>query len=113
VNMHHMRQFHISIASRLTFLFAAALVAPTCLTPAFAADPPSPGRETRDLFSDTWVARDALGRNLPDYSVVGPVKNDHRRVVGNPFFPALRACHRLFQRPSPQKQIPSSSSSVV
>src|SRR4051794_3347049 len=36
----------------------------------------------RDLFSDTWVGHDALGRNLPDYSVVGPIKTDHRRVVG-------------------------------
>ncbi len=36
----------------------------------------------RDLFSDTWVGHDALGRNLPTCSVVGPVKNDHRRVVG-------------------------------
>lgn len=36
----------------------------------------------RDLFADTWVGHDALGRNLPTYSVVGPVKRDHRRVVG-------------------------------
>ena len=36
----------------------------------------------RDLFSDTWVGHDALGRNLPTFSVVGPVKKDHRRVVG-------------------------------
>ena len=36
----------------------------------------------RDLFSDTWAGHDALGRNLPPYSVVGPVKKDHRRVVG-------------------------------
>src|SRR6266496_4098277 len=36
----------------------------------------------RDLFPDTWVAHDALGRNLPAYSVVGPVKKDQRRVVG-------------------------------
>ena len=36
----------------------------------------------RDLFSDTWVGHDALGRNMPPYSVVGPVKKDHRRVVG-------------------------------
>ena len=36
----------------------------------------------RDLYPDTWVARDALGRSLPPYSVVGPVKKDHRRVVG-------------------------------
>ena len=33
----------------------------------------------RDLFPDTWVGQDALGRNLPPYSVVGPVKKDHRR----------------------------------
>jgi hypothetical protein len=36
----------------------------------------------RDLFPDTWVAHDALGRNMPSYSVVGPVKKDQRRVVG-------------------------------
>ncbi len=36
----------------------------------------------RDLFPDTWVAQDAIGRNMPTYSVVGPVKRDQRRVVG-------------------------------
>jgi hypothetical protein len=36
----------------------------------------------RDLFPDTWVAQDALGRNMPSYSVVGPVKQTQRRVVG-------------------------------
>ena len=36
----------------------------------------------RDLFSDTWVATDALGRTMPDDSAVGPVKQDQRRVVG-------------------------------
>ncbi len=36
----------------------------------------------RDLFSDTWVATDALGRTMPDFATVGPVKNDQRRVVG-------------------------------
>ena len=36
----------------------------------------------RDLFPDTWVGHDALGRNVPTYSVVGPAKKDHRRVVG-------------------------------
>ncbi|HLH56122.1 MAG TPA: hypothetical protein VKY92_21150 [Verrucomicrobiae bacterium] len=38
--------------------------------------------DVRDLYSDTWVGHDALGRNVPPLSVVGPVKNDHRRVVG-------------------------------
>lgn len=36
----------------------------------------------RDLCSDTWVATDALGRSMPDIKDVGPVKKDHRRVVG-------------------------------
>jgi len=35
-----------------------------------------------DVFPDTWVATDALGREMPDYSEVGPLKTDHRRVVG-------------------------------
>lgn len=38
--------------------------------------------ETRDLYSDTWVATDALGRTMPSLADVGPVKNDQRRVVG-------------------------------
>ena len=36
----------------------------------------------RDLYSDTWVGTDALGRTMPGYDEVGPVKTDHRRVVG-------------------------------
>ncbi|NLN77103.1 MAG: hypothetical protein GX139_12460 [Armatimonadetes bacterium] len=36
----------------------------------------------RDLFSDTWVATDALGRSMPGIEEVGPVKDDQRRVVG-------------------------------
>lgn len=39
-------------------------------------------RSPRDLYADTWVATDALGRSMPDYRAVGPVKNDQRRVVG-------------------------------
>ena len=35
-----------------------------------------------DLYSDTWVATDALGRTMPQIDSVGPVKNDQRRVVG-------------------------------
>ena len=35
-----------------------------------------------DLYSDTWVATDALGRTMPDIDSVGPVKTDHRRIVG-------------------------------
>jgi hypothetical protein len=36
----------------------------------------------RDIYPDTWVATDALGRNMPDFSAVGPVKQDQRRIVG-------------------------------
>lgn len=36
----------------------------------------------RDLYSDTWVATDALGRQMPDYKEVGDLKDDKRRVVG-------------------------------
>ena len=37
--------------------------------------------EYRDLYADTWVATDALGRELPSYDEVGPFKDDQRRVV--------------------------------
>lgn len=36
----------------------------------------------RDLYPDTWVGTDALGRTMPAYQEAGPVKNDHRRIVG-------------------------------
>jgi len=36
----------------------------------------------RDLYADTWVAQDALGRNMPSFMEVGPVKTGQRRVVG-------------------------------
>jgi len=36
----------------------------------------------RDLCADTWVGTDALGRTMPSFEKVGPVKKDQRRVVG-------------------------------
>lgn len=36
----------------------------------------------RDLYSDTWVGTDALGRTMPSPDVVGPAKADKQRVVG-------------------------------
>lgn len=38
--------------------------------------------QIRDLYSDTWVAQDALGRRMPLITEVGPVKGGQRRVVG-------------------------------
>jgi hypothetical protein len=39
-------------------------------------------RYYRDIYPDTWVGTDALGRTMPDYPEVGPIKKGHRRVVG-------------------------------
>ncbi|MGC9352406.1 MAG: hypothetical protein ACP5D9_01130 [Mariniphaga sp.] len=36
----------------------------------------------RDIYPDPWVSNDALGRQMPSFSEVGPVKEDQRRVVG-------------------------------
>ncbi len=36
----------------------------------------------RDIYPDTWVGSDALGRTMPTSAEVGPVKKDQRRVVG-------------------------------
>jgi hypothetical protein len=44
--------------------------------------PNADGSYYRDLYTDTWVATDALGRKMPTSKEVGPVKKDHRRVVG-------------------------------
>jgi len=56
----------------LTILLAAFALA------AAGADEPA----YRDIYPDTWVATDALGRTMPPYEAVGPVKQDQRRVVG-------------------------------
>lgn len=44
-------------------------------------DPSSVKPYYRDLYTDTWVASDGLGRIMPGYAEVGPVKTDKRRVV--------------------------------
>ncbi len=36
----------------------------------------------RDLYADTWVATDALGRTMPGITIAGPLKKDKQRVVG-------------------------------
>lgn len=35
-----------------------------------------------DIYPDTWVATDALGRMMPDHQKVGDVKRDKQRIVG-------------------------------
>jgi len=46
-----------------------------------SADSTSAEKYYRDLYSDTWVASDALARKMPSFGEVGPVKTDKRRVV--------------------------------
>ncbi|MCL2624967.1 MAG: hypothetical protein FWD31_14990 [Planctomycetaceae bacterium] len=36
----------------------------------------------RDIYPDTWVATDALGRTMPSFEEAGAVKTDQRRIVG-------------------------------
>lgn len=36
----------------------------------------------RDIYPDTWVATDGVGRTMPAFNAVGSVKHDQRRVVG-------------------------------
>ena len=58
-------------------LLALLLFTISSATQAVAADP-----GVRDIYPDTWVGTDALGRSMPGIAEVGPVKKDHRRVVG-------------------------------
>lgn len=58
---------------------ALCLALLAAISPAAAAQQPSP---TRDLFADTWVGTDALGRAMPTGAEVGPPRTEHRRVVG-------------------------------
>jgi hypothetical protein len=68
----------------LVLLFFA--VAQMCVFPEISScqSPASSSRQEnfRDLYSDTWVASDALGRKMPSFDEVGPVKKDQRRIVG-------------------------------
>jgi len=47
-------------------------------------DPASKKERVRDLYSDTWVGVDGLGRPLPTYKDVGPPRKD--RTVGMFYF---------------------------
>jgi hypothetical protein len=36
----------------------------------------------RDIYADTWVGADTLGRTIPSFKEVGSVKQDKRRITG-------------------------------
>jgi hypothetical protein len=46
-----------------------------------STDKNTPENYFRDLYPDTWVASDALGRKMPAMEEVGPVKTGKRRFV--------------------------------
>ena len=48
----------------------------------FAQKQTNKALDTRDLYSDTWVATDAIGRTMPTNAETGDIKDDKRRVVG-------------------------------
>ena len=62
------------------------LVAVACTSPQPPPQDTQSGPVTeknyRDIYSDTWVATDALGRNMPSAEEVGTLKDDQRRVTG-------------------------------
>jgi hypothetical protein len=67
-----------------SILFLFMTVVQALVFPRLSAcqSPASPSTEKyRDLYSDTWVASDGLGRTMPDFSTAGPVKHDQRRIV--------------------------------
>ena len=72
--------------TKFFFLSALGLIALALLFSS-CKDKESPGIASaesgyRDLYSDTWVASDALGRKMPSFEEAGPVKNDQRRIAG-------------------------------
>ena len=66
-----------------------------------SSDITSSGHYYSDIYSDTWVGTDALGRQLPTYKEVGPVKKDHPRLVG--IFYITWHTDNKFNLPSPYR----------
>jgi hypothetical protein len=61
---------------------STALSMAVLLLNAAATAQPTNALPGRDLYADTWVGHDALGRVMPTSAEVGLPKVDHRRVVG-------------------------------
>lgn len=67
-------------------IFPLLLIAAACTSPQTDMQDDPSNQKTdntfRDIYPDTWVAVDDLGRTMPTYEEVGPVKEDKRRVTG-------------------------------
>lgn len=74
----------INTTNLFLFLLIAAFGLGSCQTSEKADTTISESKDDyyRDIYPDTWVANDALGRQMPSFSDAGPVKDDQRRVVG-------------------------------
>jgi len=69
---------NIILLQRLLFISVIFLAAEVGLF----AQPISVNKEEyRDIYPDTWVGTDALGRVMPVIDEAGPVKKDHSRIV--------------------------------
>ena len=78
----------------ILWTYASALLASSapCVLPQAQAQTPEGGNDAMwDTRSDTWVATDSLGRQLPTFEEVGPLRKD--RYVGLFYFLWLGA-HR-------------------
>jgi len=64
-----------------SFSLFISLLLISCSSTIIEADA-NAAQEYRDIYPDTWVATDAIGRTMPDTSEVGPVKTNKQRVVG-------------------------------
>ncbi len=72
----------ISIHNSFLFLLLLAMVITSCQKTIPLAISEITDDYYRDIYPDTWVANDALDRQMPVFSEVGSVKKDKRRVVG-------------------------------
>lgn len=74
----------INTTNLFLFLLMAAFGLGSCQTSEKADTTISESKDDyyRDIYPDTWVANDALGRQMPSFTDVGPVKEDQRRIVG-------------------------------
>ena len=73
-----MSKIIVSLSSVLLPSLLITALLSGCAAPAGSCD----AADGEDLMSDTWVATDALGRQMPLIDSVGAVKQDHQRVVG-------------------------------
>ena len=75
---------------KIATVFSTYLLICTCTLPIVTGCSTSDATENmlanenyyEDIYSDTWVAIDALGRTMPTYEEVGAVKKDKQRIVG-------------------------------